>query len=275
MSSIDKKRYTMLLMNLDRRTYNAYKKMTLSSKNSSDLYTAPQTQTNISHLKSESSSKRQSYVDYISMRNQSSYPFGQTEQRFKWQNLNDKSNLVDPDDAKNKIRRIHKTSNFQGGFLEFFNNNKPPKEKEKKKSKKSGSVDRYQKFVNNTKRVINPELDTDERDFKHINGKKMFDSKNDLRHSTNGSFLSLIAKTPMTFQVKGKKQFLDRSFNENTINLFSEDYGRIEKVKPSRKMFNHSTDYSMRNNTMNNSIEMESEEPIRRIGIRCRREWKN
>ena len=79
----------------------------------------------------------------------------------------------------------------------------------------------------------------------------------------------------MTFQVKGKKQFLDRSFNENTINLFSEDYGRIEKVKPSRKMFNHSTDYSMRNNTMNNSIEMESEEPIRRIGIRCRREWKN
>lgn len=159
MSTIDKKRYTRLLMNMDRKAYMAYQKMTLSIKNTYEMKTAPQTQSNISHLKSETNSKRQSYVDYLSLKNQSSYPFGQTEKRFKWQNLDDKSNLVEVNDPKNRIKRLPKTTNFEGGFLAFFSKNQPKNDNAPKQRKSSYDKNRYEKFVNNTKRVINPELD--------------------------------------------------------------------------------------------------------------------
>ena len=100
-------------------------------------------------------------------------------------------------------------------------------------------------------------------------------SQNDMRHSTNGSFRSLIDRTPLTIPIKGKKRFLNRSFNDS-INLFSEDYGQINIVRPIRKMVfkqktDHSLDYTIRNNT---SLELETIESIRPTGIRCKLEWK-
>lgn len=92
-----------------------------------------------------------------------------------------------------------------------------------------------------------------------------------MRHSTNGSFRSLIDRTPLIIPIKGKKRFLNRSFNDS-INLFSEDYGQIDKIRPAKKMIfrqkgSHSLDSTIRNNT---SIELETIDPTRPTRIKCK-----
>lgn len=64
-------------------------------------------------------------------------------------------------------------------------------------------------------------------------------------------------KTPLTFSVRGKRKFLNSSFN-NSLNLFSEDYGRVDTVRPSKKMFHE--EYSYRET--NRSVEYSRKDSI-------------
>lgn len=162
-------RYSMLLLNSDKGLSRAYQKMILQKQKQKYQHkpTSQRTttvQSDISHLRSETEYKKQSYANFIAIRNQSSYPFGQTEKRFKWQNLDDKSNLVDPNDQKNRIKRVYVKDSFQGGFVDFFNRSKNIQlsQEKKKKPKRGQSLDGNCsiKFDTiDTRRVIQPEYD--------------------------------------------------------------------------------------------------------------------
>lgn len=68
-------------------------------------------------------------------------------------------------------------------------------------------------------------------------------------HSDCGNFNSLIKKTQMEAPIKGKKKFIHFYFGEERLNLFSDSYGRYEKIKPAKKMF-----LDERNQFLNSSI---------------------
>lgn len=55
--------------------------------------------------------------------------------------------------------------------------------------------------------------------------------------TTGSTFKSLIDKTPMKSIIKGKKRFLNHSFNEQSVNLFSTDYSDVVPAKPTRKVY--------------------------------------
>lgn len=55
--------------------------------------------------------------------------------------------------------------------------------------------------------------------------------------TTGSTFKSLIDKTPMKSIIKGKKRFLNHSFNEQSVNLFSTDYSDVVPAKPIRKVY--------------------------------------
>lgn len=173
---IPKKQYANLLRKADKNAYNNYKRMSASSKNTTSAQSARETNS-ISHLKSETNAKKLSYAKFMLMRNQSSYPFGQTEKRFKWQNLKDPSNPIGLTDKGNSKKHFKRKNSFDGGFLEFFqknnnsidnnhnhNNNKPNKHytidycnsSRIKPSKRQCSVDNIN-TIYSTQRVIVPE----------------------------------------------------------------------------------------------------------------------
>ena len=70
-----------------------------------------------------------------------------------------------------------------------------------------------------TGRVINPELDTERN--KYITHKKRSMSTESTRHCTDGSFQSLMKRTPSSFKVRGKKRngSLDKEHN-----IFSKEF---------------------------------------------------
>jgi hypothetical protein len=53
----------------------------------------------------------------------------------------------------------------------------------------------------------------------------------------------------MEAPIKGKKKFIHFYFGEERLNLFSDSYGRYEKIKPAKKMF-----LDERNQFLNSSI---------------------
>ena len=116
---IAKKQYANLLRQADKNAYNNYKRMSAPSKSTTSAQSARETNS-ISHLKSETHAKKLSYAKFMLMRNQSSYPFGQTEKRFKWQNLKDPSNPIGLNDKGNSKKHFKRKNSFDGGFLEFF-----------------------------------------------------------------------------------------------------------------------------------------------------------
>ena len=92
---------------------------------------------NISQKQSEK--KVLSYIDFTHLRDINTYSFCLKEKRFKWQNLEDPSNIVNPlDNIKNKKKSIKQKENFQNGFKGFFSKKAVKKELESyKKWKKN------------------------------------------------------------------------------------------------------------------------------------------
>ena len=246
---VNQKRYSLMLINIDPKVHQAYKKLacqqqtrhrnTTQSTNPTTKYTNgnyPNSNTSRNRntkgsLTKSNSGMKSAYDNFLLLRNQSSYPFGLTEQRFKWQKLDDKSNPINPDDVKNHLRRIPIKNSFDGGFENFFNMN------HRQKIKRNNSVSiLYDKrnYGLNSQRVIYPEKNNDKRDISQPRGKKCCfidaygkEKEKKLRHSTGGSMKSLLDETPMSFPVRGKRKVHNTSFdNKGTLNLFSEDYGK-------------------------------------------------
>lgn len=256
-TKVNKKRYSLMLINLDRNVHQAYKKLAQQHRNTTQS-TVPTTKfTNCNNQNSNSSRNRtngnrgitksnscmkSAYENFIILRNQSSYPFGLTEQRFKWQNLDDKSNPINPEDHYHRHKRIEIKNSFDGGFDNFFNKNEP------KKIRKNNSVTNLYSTKNyglDSQRVILPDKNNDIKDIDNHKGKKCHfsdsygaEKEKMLRHSTEGSMKSLIDKTPIKFPVRGKKKVKNLSFdNKGTLNLFSDEYNKaVTTVRPNKRM---------------------------------------
>lgn len=128
----EKHQHSKILRTFDKTTYNAYKRMT-SNNNTSRISTSTRAQTDYCPSAIRSHPKKLSYTAFIARKTQpqSMCPFGFTEKRFKWQNLLDKSNLVHPDDKRNRKRKVKRKSSLDGGFVDFFNKQKSEMEANK------------------------------------------------------------------------------------------------------------------------------------------------
>lgn len=223
-SKVNQKRYSLMLLKLDPKVHQTYKRLSQQSTKKKNESGNSKCSRNNKHF------IRTAYDNFLLLLNQSSYPFGLTEQRFKWQNLEDKSNPINPTDVKLFKKHIPIKNSFDGGFDSFFNHTPNTK------LKRNNSVDTlYNKINKNSQRVLYPEKDTTNSKQK---GKKCIfidvyneDKEKKLRHSTGGSMKSLLDETPISFPVRGKKRVRTVSFdNKGTLNLFSEDYGKVQKV---------------------------------------------
>ncbi len=234
MSTKLQNQFSLMLNNLNRNTYYAYKKML-----ENNIQKKTEKNYDINNCKYENSKNltcKNSYSNF-GMINQKSYcPFGFTEKRFKWQNLKDQSNVIEPDDTKNKLRRIKIKNELEGGFKNFFNNTKKRNEhRNLNKSMENKTILQRRNSFFATRRVIQPEFDYDVNDFLHKSQKKININKNNnndnnkILHSSSGSMKSLFEKTPNSFPVvKGKKKFKNLSFQSDCINIFSEEYNKYQ-----------------------------------------------
>ena len=195
-----------MLNNLNRNTYYAYKKML-----ENNIQKKSEKHFDINYNKYEypkNLTNKNSYSNFGMVKQKSYCPFGFTEKRFKWQNLKDQSNLIEPDDAKNKLRRIKIKNELDGGFKKFYNNKKySNQEKNLNKSMENQTILQRRNSFYATRRVIQPEFDYDIRDFLHKAQKKINKNNTQVLHSSSGSMKSLFEKTPNSFPVvKGKKK---------------------------------------------------------------------
>jgi len=198
------------------------------------------------------------YVDFLNIRKKSFYPFGLTEKRFKWQNLEDRSNPIQlgDDTIKNRIKRKKIKNYFEGGFKKFYSKKDLDENKKFHKSYDNNRSFNKNHFYLDTKRVILSNFNNDKLDFTYkFKKKRIKEMSNSEFHSSGGSIESLFNRTPINFELKkGKKhffleyicdnkkrknnKFLYKNSNISNINLFSYDYGKIEKVRNVKKFIN-------------------------------------
>ena len=167
-------KYSKILRSVDKNTYDAYKRMT-SNNNTSRISTRSQTDCcPSSGFRSSKDNKKISYTNFIAKKaqqqQQSLCPFGFTEKRFKWQNLNDKSNLINVNEKAKGKKQLKRKSSFDGGFLDFYNrqkaeieSNKPYRFQKKNANilRKTHSQDHSRNrnlMMFDSQRVIQPEL---------------------------------------------------------------------------------------------------------------------
>ena len=234
MSTKLQNQFSLMLNNLNRNTYYAYKKML-----ENNIQKKTEKNYDINNYKYENSKNltcKNSYSNFGMIKQKSYCPFGFTEKRFKWQNLKDQSNVIEPDDTKNKLRRIKIKNELEGGFKNFFNNTKNRNEhRNLNKSMENKTILQRRNSFFATRRVIQPEFDYDVNDFLHKSQKKININKNNnndnnkILHSSSGSMKSLFEKTPNSFPVvKGKKKFKNLSFQSDCINIFSDEYNKYQ-----------------------------------------------
>ena len=241
---MNKKRYSLMLMNMDRSMHMAYKKMTKPSANNmmskGSLYQNVKGRNSTQNLQTSNSRMRQTaYEDFLVLRNQSLYPFGLTEQRFKWQNLDDKSNPINPNDYRIRLKRIPVKNSFEeglGSFLTKGNN------KNLVKNKSEGYLNPYREknYGRTSQRVILPEKNEEKvprkgkkcqinRSFcegSAFGGSRNSRNKGLQKSASTGSITYLIDKTPLEFPHKGKKRFEKANDFRGTINIFSDEYNK-------------------------------------------------
>ena len=242
---MNKKRYSLMLINMDRGMHLAYKRMmqpgyvSTYGNNKCTTKGSYYKNTKGKNNKTINTKPRSSaYEDFLLLRNQSMYPFGLTEKRFKWQNLEDKSNPISPDDYRIRLKRIPVKSCFEGGFGNFFT--KDGKKLQKNKSAGNLSTIREKNYGKSSQRVILPEKNQENppRKGKKIQLNRSYceegafgverKAKTLTRSSSTGSITSLIDKTPLVFEYRGKKMFPNSPFvNKGSLNLFDENYNKV------------------------------------------------
>ena len=152
------------------------------------------------------------YTRMVTQESQKAHPFGLAEKRFRWSKV---SNGNDIKTFAHKNINKHK-DNLEGGIGRFLSQTDHSTFSSIYAKKKQ-----YEQNSNfhKTGRVINPELDTERN--KYITHKKRSMSTESTRHCTDGSFQSLMKRTPSSFKVRGKKRngSLDKEHN-----IFSKEF---------------------------------------------------
>jgi hypothetical protein len=254
-----KKHYTSILKTANANSYKLHEKMTtsLNQSNVSETTTSKTYMTKIFSPSihktpiNENSTyhiKKCSYVDFLELRRtKNSLPFGYKEKRFKWQNLKDESNIVDPLIYKKfQKKRVHPPENFGEGILNFVYNRKEPQPKPKGKRLKRLNSEKvlgikdlkdFQKYSEfyYSRRVLQPKLNDE---IPKISKKKSFSQSKYMFHRTDGSLKSLFESTPLEVPLMGnKKLYKNKSYGALTINLFDKNYGQYQMPTHTKKLF--------------------------------------
>ena len=185
---LSKKKYINILKSTDISSYLLHEKITNSlnrSRASANLDTTV-SKSNVTRSlvnsyhkfpvneneKNEYKIKKCSYTDFLNLRNNKiNAPFNYTEERFKWQNLDNGSQVVDP----TIYTRPHKKQfllkeTFGEGMLAFLNREPIPENKPRIRRYRRNNTDMGNNIQNVdidvSKRVVNPEYNNEQPFYK-------------------------------------------------------------------------------------------------------------
>ena len=253
-----KKQYSINLRNMDNNSYRLYEKISFSLNHSLQS-NGTETAASKSNLTKTFSSrnpklpvnenqnypiKKCSYTKFLELRNtKNSVPFGNTEQRFKWQNLKNENIVVYPEIYKKPHKKqFLLKETFGEGMLDFINykktNDDKPKIRRIRRCLSEQNLDKPNYIqnidINISKRVIDPSYNKEPE--KKIQ-KKSFSQSNFNYHKTDGGLKSLFDLTPIDIPIKGKKLYNTKSYGAININLFDKNYGQFEMPTHTKKQF--------------------------------------
>ena len=140
----------------------------------------------------------------VNNENQKSHPFGLGEKRFGW--VNTYSNGNDLRTHKKIIR--YTRDNLEGGIGGYvaritMENERERQRMEKNKLKNNNRNAAYNNTKYNSQRLIYPEKNTEIR---KLNKKRTYGSQEkNVLHATDGRITTLLDKTPLQYQYRGKK----------------------------------------------------------------------
>ena len=253
-----KKEYSNILKNTSINSYKLHEKICTSinhsiqsniSETSASKSTTQKTFSSNYHKlpvndKKSYPKKKCSYVEFLELRKtKNSYPFGNSEKRFKWQNLKNENIVIYPEIYKKPHKKQFLLKETFGEDILGFVNHKEaidpiPKirrlrrcnsEQSRNKGNFIQSID-----IDISRRVIEPEYN---KEVQKICKKKSFSQSNFILHKTSGNIKSLFALTPVEIPIKGKKLFKNKSYNSLAINIFDENYGIYEMPTHTKKHF--------------------------------------
>ena len=209
--------------------------------------------------------QNQIFQFYKASREKNSHPFSSTEERFKL--THNFINGNDCDISHKMPSKKNNKDNIVGGIAKFINVIKK-KDNGKDEYNKKYNKDYYKirkKYIVNynkidfTKRVILPQKNTEKPPIKKLI--LLTEQGKALRRLGEGSYNSLIVRTPMSFPVKGRKR-INKSFdcgNKPDSEIFFEN--KIEEcMKDNNRLFG--VERKLRSKVIN----AESENPPYRFG---------
>ena len=256
-----KKQYSSNLKNKDINSYKLHEKI------SSTLNHSMQSRSNISETTASKSNttktfssnyhkpiqekksfqiKKCSYLDFLEFRKpKNSFPLGNQEKRFQWQNLQNQNIVTCPEiPFKPHRKQFLLKENFGEGLLGFLNNrqvvDEKPKIKRLRRCKSEINLNMNNNCVQNidfdiSRRVVDPLYNNEKL---KIRRKKMYSNwEKFLYHKTDGGLKSLFELTPIDIPIKGKKLYRSKSYGGKHINLFGDDYGQYEMPTHTKKQF--------------------------------------
>ena len=253
-----KKQYSKILRNANNNSYRLYEKISFSLNHSLQSNGTETTASKSNITKTFSSRnpklrvnenkyypiKKCSYTKFLELRNiKNTVPFGNTEQRFKWQNLKNENIVIYPEIYKKPHKKqFLLKETFGEGMLDFINykktNDDKPKIRRIRRCLSEQDLDKRNHIqnidINISKRVIDPSYNKEpEKTIK----KKSFSQSNFNYHKTDGGLKSLFDLTPIDIPIKGKKLYKTKSYGAININLFDKNYGQFEMPTHTKKQF--------------------------------------
>lgn len=180
----------------------------------------------------------------ISEQNQKLYPFGQNEERFRWQNTTLHNHISTGEDVNLfRIKRIRKNDNLDGGIGTFYMKNEQYKDKaiNSKKNRINSLDTKNISLALNSQRVIHPYLNN-EVERRKSNQKRIWASSERFIHSTDGGITSLMEKTPLTTEIKGKKRF-NTSFDNRLISTINNPNSMQNEKRTGIRLFLNRTPF--------------------------------
>lgn len=253
-----KKKYINILKNTDITSYHLHEKMSnrLNRSSASAALDTTASRSNLTRSQINSYHKlpvneneknafkitKCSYTDFLALREKKiTTPFNYTEDRFKWQNLNNANNLIDP----SLYTRPHKKQfllreTFGEGMLDFINreqlpNNRPRIRRLRRYSNEMGN-NIQNVSLEISRRVINPEFN--EEPVSYRKHKRSLSQTSAFLHRTTGEISSLFDLTPVNVENKNKKKLFEyKSYGAECINIFSKDYPERDLPSHTKRLF--------------------------------------
>ena len=180
----------------------------------------------------------------ILMINKPSYPFNLEEKRFEWQNLEEKTKVVDLKDFYYTIHRKIINNELNGGFKQFLSKKVNSEEYKplKRHYKFSKSSDNFH-YNEDIKKVLAPGSYPYKNQGVKFQKRRVSLTK-DYFHTSSGNIISLFKRTPIELPTRSKKFFKDKSFQVESMNLFSKNYSRINETKKKKGKILESIQYN-------------------------------